>query len=229
MKNAAWLEWINENVPMLKRLIRNKYVDMMYDRFASLDAQRQRQIIIGTIAALILLLVFIVFMGYSSYWAVLRQTQRTRSLAYACLQFQRELQESAVLQEKGAVREQDVAEHQDLRQVVMDAARMAHFPPQSVIVEPLPADAPPGPGLTSGSSTPSSQIRIERMNLLQLKMFLQRLELGPQRFAVERIQIANDDKVRGFMRVDIRGHLYGAQASAPPGEAPSAGKGRASP
>jgi hypothetical protein len=53
---------------------------------------------------------------------------------------------------------------------------------------------------------------MQRVNLSQLKNFLNNVEFGPYNLSVSSIKITNDSKIRGYMNVDLGVVAYLFQA-----------------
>jgi hypothetical protein len=51
--------------------------------------------------------------------------------------------------------------------------------------------------------TKDATVVLQRVNLTQLRAYVQGLEFGTYNITVVSLKVTNDDKLRGFMRVDL--------------------------
>lgn len=200
-------EWIKVNAPMLAVLYENKYVGMVYDRFASLPPNDQKKVLGGVVGGFAFLIFLIVFTLYMSVWGSIAEADRAQTMMDMLLRFQktRRTQETDLqaLEQNRRLGGQD-----GLKKYLIDQARAANISPRMVKAEERP-DA--GPDATKGPSDiaiKQATIRLEKINLMQLKDFLKNVEFGPFSVIVSSVQISNDDKIRGYMNVELGAVAY---------------------
>lgn len=202
-------DWIRENIPMLMVLIENKYTGMAYDRFASLPGAQQRQIILGTSGVLTLMVLVHLLFSYNSLWSANAQVYQSLEMASRLRQYQKQQKEQGsdmrLLERNSAL-----AAGGSLKAHLLAQARLAGISPRMIQAEESGADvdALGEDALNMKRAT----VKLQRVNLNQLKIFLQGVEFGSYSLEVPSIKVRNDDKIRGYMDVDIGivAYLFGS-------------------
>lgn len=192
--------WINENAPMLAVVYQNKYVGMAYDRFASFSPKEQKSIIVGAFASTVLLIFAYLFFSYLSLWGGSDKAARAYQMINEVQNFQRNMREKNA-QIQSIQGRSPVAEPGRLKALLVENAKAAGISPRFAEIEEKP---------DATSEEKSSDIRIRqatvvlnRINLTQLKSFLTSVELGASSLSVASVKITNDDKLRGYMKVEL--------------------------
>ncbi len=218
-------DWIRENVPMLMVLVENKYIGMLYDRFASLPGAKQKQVIVGTVGGVMGLIMIHLLYSYFSLWSMQRQISQSHSMVSMLNAYQREQREQSGdirLIERNAA----LAGSGSLKNYLVKQGRAATISARLIQAD----ETDEGGGGEDGEGTaPKSDIqmkratvKLQRVNLTQLKNFLQSVEFGSYSLDVSSIKIQNDTKLRGYMDVElgIVAYLFGGSGGAGGGEEP---------
>lgn len=196
-------EWINENAPMLAKLYENKYVGMAYDRFGSLPPNQQKQVMIGSAAAVMGVIVLVLLTSYLSLWSYSGKSEKAGEMVNMLIQYQksRRSQESQL---QVLERNNILASDNALKDYIVKTATNANISQRMVHAEEKreggEVDDPKAP---QEVKLKQATVKLERVNLNQLRIFLQNLEFGNYSLSVSSIKVTNDDKIRGYMNVEI--------------------------
>lgn len=195
-------EWINQNAPMLAHLYENKYVGMVYDRFASLPANRQRQVILGSFAGIGLIVFGVLFGLYLSFWGEVSKADKAQAMMDMLLKFQksRRAQEVELAQLE---RNKNLAGNDGLKNYLVEQGKLANISPRMIKAEERPEAGEDAKKGSSDVRLKQASVRLEKINLSQLRDFLKNVEFGPYSVIVSSVNIANDDKLRGYMNVEV--------------------------
>lgn len=196
--------WIKENAPILTQAYDNKYVGMLYDRFASLSVKRQKQTILGGLTLVVAIIAIYLLSSYWSMWTragkisdfqamtqLLREYQKTQREQSAELQ---NLDKNSRLSAAGQYKEYLIAQ-----------ARAAGISPRMVQIE---EKADVSEGESGEVKVRQAAVHVDKANLRQLKMFLQNIETGEYNLSISNLKISNDDKIRGYMNTDLTVSAY---------------------
>lgn len=205
-------DWIQTNAPMLANLYQNKYVGMLYDRFASLPAKRQRNVLLGGLAGGAGIIAIFIFWFYWSLWSDSARARQSSEMVHLLLQYQKTLQEKS---SELRILEQNkrFAEQSGLKDYLMSQARMASISPRMTQVNELSSAAD---AESQDIQIRKASIILDKINLAQLKNYLSLVEYGLYSLRVTGLKITNDDKMRGYMKAEITVSAY---LFAPPTEA----------
>lgn len=201
-------EWIKTNFPMLSSLYENKYVGMLYDRFISLPSEQQRRVIIGGIGSVIVLVFSIVLSTYIGYSSSIGKADKSQNMINMLLQYQK-TRRSQDQQIMVLDRNRSLTNPGALKNAIVEEAKAANISPRMIKVdqhtEPgKPHDDSKGSDLKVQEAT----VRIERVNLSQVKGFLQNIEKGTYNLNLTYLKIVNDEQLRGYMNVDANVSAY---------------------
>ena len=197
-------EWINQNAPALAKVYENKYVGMIYDRFASLPPKKQRQVLVGGVAGVGAFVFLILLSFYLSYWGSAGKAQKAESMVNMLMLYQkaRRAQEGQIhaLERNNLLGTPDA-----LKKHLLDQGRSANISPRMIKAEEKAESGDPQEESKAGQDVRMKQatVKLERVNLTQLRDFLQGVEFGPYNLSVSSLQISNDDKIRGYMNVEL--------------------------
>lgn len=202
--------WINEHVPMLSNLYENKYVGMVYDRFASLHPKQQKQVILGALAGILAMIVGYIVASYVQLWSQSGKLQESNEMIALLQQYQKtQRQQSTSI---GALeRSNRLASPDELKKLVYSYGSSAAISPRMIKVEQKAEATPPAGGEDSKSTdiqVKQATITLEKINLRQLKAFLTNLEFNEPNLAISSVAVKNDDKIRGYMNVVFGVVLY---------------------
>lgn len=195
-------EWINENAPMLTGVYQNKYIGMVYDRFASLPPKSQKQVVLGSIGGIFAIVVGYLLFSYLSLWSYSGQAKESYAMANLLQQYQKNRRDkSAQLQH--LERAGQLAAPGQFKEHLVSQGRGASISHRMMQVEEKP-DANDDESKQGGDvRIRQATVILEKVNLSQLKGFLNNVEFGPYHLGVSSIKILNDDKIRGYMRVEL--------------------------
>ena len=196
-------EWINENAPMLAKVYENKYVGMAYDRFGSLPPKQQKQVLLGGVFGFIGVVCLFLFSMYVSLWSTSNKSQQAYSMVNMLLQFQktRRVQEAQV---QVLERNNVLSGENALKDYIMKTAQNANISPRMIRAdEKRDAGDAEDPKAPQEVKMKQASVKLERVNLNQLRLFLQNLEFGNYNLSVSSVKVTNDDKIRGYMNVEL--------------------------
>jgi hypothetical protein len=197
-------DWIRENIPMLTVVFENKYLGMLYDRFASLPGAKQKQVIIGSALAVVGVVLIHLSYSYFSLWSNHHKIGQTGQMVGQLKAFQKQEQEQSGeirLLERNAA----LAGEGNLKSHLISLSRNAGISPRMI-----QADESNDGG--TDLQMKRANLKLQRINLTQLKTLLQGVEFGSYSLEVSSIKTKNDDKIRGYMDVELGvvAYLFGA-------------------
>jgi len=195
-------EWINENAPMLANVYQNKYVGMGYDHFASLPAKQQKQVILGSLGALFALIFGYLLWSYLSLWSSSSSAKESYAMANLLQQYQKNRRDKSSLLQH-LERSSQLAGPGQFKAHLMNQGKSAAISQRMMQVE--EKDGAEGDPAKAGQDVKVRQatVVLEKINLSQLKSFLNNIEYGPHQMGISSIRISNDDKIRGYMKVEL--------------------------
>ncbi len=193
-------DWIKENVPLLAIVYENKYVGMLYDRFASLPPKQQKQMILGAISGVLFIAISYIFLSYLSLWSDYSKIERAREMEGLILRYQKDVRDKGP-QLDSIDRNSRLLGPGQFKQALLGEARSAQISPRQVEV----TEKPEGNHEEGGTDMKILQatVTLNRVNLAQVKAFLSNVELGQQNLSVSSVKISNDEKLRGYMKVEM--------------------------
>ena len=204
-------DWVNENAPMLATLYQNKYTGMLYDRFASLPTKQQKQVLIGGMGGVLALVVGFLLSLYTALWSDSSKSGGAYAMTNMIQQYQKNLRDKSGQIQQLEMQGQ-LAQPGQLKDYLLSAARNAGISPRSVAVdekaEQGKEEAGGGKEGNQGLKIKQANLTIERINLAQLKNFLQGVEFGQYRLEISSLKVSNDDKVRGYMKTELTVLVY---------------------
>jgi len=195
-------EWINENAPMLANVYQNKYVGMGYDHFASLPAKQQKQVILGSLGAVFALIFGYLLWSYLSLWSYSSSAKESYAMANLLQQYQKNRRDKSSLLQH-LERSSQLAGPGQFKAHLMNQGKAAAISQRMMQVE--EKDGAEGDPAKVGQDVKVRQATVvmEKINLSQLKSFLNNIEYGPHQMGISSIRISNDDKIRGYMKVEL--------------------------
>ncbi len=107
----------------------------------------------------------------------------------------------------------------EFKKFLQEQARLANVSPRMIEIQEKAdtteneADAKGG-GAGSEVKVKQASISLKKVNLTQLKAFLNQIEFAQFNLSVASIKVTNDDKIRGYMNVEIGvvGYLFQADS-----------------
>ncbi len=197
-------DWIKQHAPFLAVLYENKYVGMLWDRFGSLPPKQQRQVILGAGAGLVFFVFLLILTTYLSYWTSASSASKADSMVNMLLQYQtaRRSQEAQI---QNLERNNQLAAPDALKNLIIDQAKNATISPRMIKAEERPESGNSEEESKGGQDVKMKQatVKLERVNLTQLRTFLQNIEYGPYNLSISSLKISNDDQLRGYMNVEL--------------------------
>ena len=200
-------EWIKENVPMVAVVYENKYVGMAYDRFASLPAQQQKQTILGSLGLAIGIVMLILLTSYISLWSTASKSRQSYEMVNLLQDFQRHRRDQSE-QITQLERNNALAAQGEFKRHLLEQGRGAAISPRMMEIE----EKPDGEGGSADVKLKQASVSLKKVNLNQLKTFLNNVEFGTYNLSISSLKISNDDKIRGYMNVDLGVVAYLFQA-----------------
>ena len=204
---ASWTkvkEWVNENAPVFAVIYQNKYVGMVYDRFGSLPAKQQKQLILTSFSCFVSLLVIFLGFSYYSLWSYSSNAKEAYQMIGMLQQYEKECRDKST-QIQSLDRNAQLAPPGELKQQLLNQARTAAISPRLIQVEEKADGEEKDDESKGGHDVKMKQatVTMERVNLQQLKDYLAAVELGPFNLSISSVKITNDDKIRGYMKVEL--------------------------
>lgn len=201
-------EWINEKAPGLSVIYQNKYVGMAYDRFASLPPKKQRQWVVWSVGASLTVVVVCLLTAYWNLWTTSADTQDVYSMSNMILQYQkyrRDRSDELALLSRNA----QLAAPGQLKHVLLQTAAASGISPRMIQVEER-AEAGVGGGNPKKKEVKikESTISMQKVTLTQMSNYLKAIEYGNYNLIISSIKIINDDKLRGYLNVDLTVMAY---------------------
>ena len=194
-------DWIRENIPMLTILFENKYVGMIYDRFASLSPTKQKQVLLGTAGGLMGIVVIHLFFSYCGVLSTNSKIEQSHEMMALLRQHQKQQKEQSGelhLIERNAA----LAAPGSFKTQLVGIARSSGISPRMIQAEET-GDSAPSEAASSDVQMKRATVKLQRVNLTQLRGFLQGVEFGNFSLDVASIKIKNDEKIRGYMDVEM--------------------------
>lgn len=197
-------EWIKENVPMLAVLYENKYVGMAYDRFASLNPKQQTQVILGTFGGTLAIILLFLLGSYISLWSASGQAERSYEMVNLLNEYQKHRRDQGE-QIANLERNNVLSASGEFKRHLMEQGRSAAISPRMMEIEEKPEGTEDSgeKGASSDVKLKQASVTLKKVNLNQLKAFLNNVEFGQYNLSISSIKITNDDKIRGYMNVDM--------------------------
>ena len=199
-------EWIKENIPMLAVLYENKYVGMASDRFASLPATQQKQAILGTFGAIFSIIFLFLMFSYIGLWSSSGQSQRSYEMVNLLTEYQKHRRDQGE-QISNLERNNVLAAPGEFKKHLQEQGRSAAISPRMMEIEEKPDGAEEGGAAEAKGSSDvklkQASVTLKKVNLNQLKSFLNYVEFGQYNISISSLKITNDDKIRGYMNVDV--------------------------
>jgi hypothetical protein len=192
--------WIDENAPMLAKVYQNKYVAMGYDRFASLPSSQQKRVLQGIFIGGSLFIVLILLSSYITLWSFQSQTRQYSEMVTMLQDYQKSVRDkSGTLQilDKNA----QLSDSNLFKQYLQEQGRNASISPRMIQVE---EKSTTELGAKEGKESKKvMSVKLQKVNLEQLRNFLQNVEYGSYKLWIQNFRLNNDDKLRGYMNVDV--------------------------
>ena len=200
--------WIGEKAPALAALTENKYVGMIYDRFASLPAKQQRQLILSLFGGVAFIVITYLLWSYISYWSIISKNEEIFSMSNMLLQYQKQQRDRSP-QIQSLNKNQQLNVPGQLKQFLMDVGRNAGISNRMIQVEDR-AEAGVGEENKGKKEIKIKQATatLQRINLTQLTSFLKGVEFGKYNLSVSSVKINNDDKLRGYLGAEVTVMAY---------------------
>ena len=201
-------EWINEKAPWLAILYENKYFSAGYEKLAGLPPEKQKKVVTWFVMASISITFLYLITSYVSLWSVSSGTDDIYSMNNMILQYQkyrRDKSEELQLLNRNS----QLAPTGQLKQVLLKAAGAAGISPRMIqVAERAEAGVGGGDSKKKEVKIKESTVSLQRVNLTQVSNYLKAIEYGTYNLSVSSIKIINDEKLRGYLTVDITVMAY---------------------
>lgn len=197
-------EWIKQHAPLLSKVYENKYAGMLYDRFASLPPKQQKQVLLGILGGGALFIFLVIFSSYISFWSYSSKASQAQAMVSMLQKYQkdRRAQESQI---QVLERNNRFAQPDALKQHLIEAGRSANISPRMIKAEERGelGERTADPKMGQDIKLKQASVKLERVNLNQLRSYLQTIEGGGYSLSIASLDISNDEKIRGYMNVEI--------------------------
>jgi hypothetical protein len=206
-------EWVNQNVPMLNILFQNKYIGMIYDRFASLPAKQQRQIIMAVMGGMGGILALYLLLSYYSLWSESHSSYESQAMINLLMQHQKTRRDkSHILQQ--LERNSQLTNEGAFKAYILSQAKQSNISNRFIQIEEKPVgDTKAGePGKPGDVQAKQVTVTVDKVNLQQLKTLISAVEFGQYSVSIPSLNITNDDKIRGYMKAKFTVVAYVFQA-----------------
>jgi hypothetical protein len=181
---------------MLTVVYDNKYVGMVYDRFASLDPKQQKQVILGIFGGILALIVGYMSISYIELWNTGKRVGQANDMITMLQQYQKDQrQESASL--AALERSSQLASPEAFKKMIYQYAQAASISSRTVRID--ERGEAKGDAKLSDIKVKQATVTLERINLTQLREFLANLEFKEPNVGISSISVKNDEKLRGYM------------------------------
>ena len=195
-------EWIGANVPMMARIYENKYLGMLYDRFASLPTKQQKQLLFGSLFGGTGLVFLYFIVSYLSLWSDGKSIRDSSSMVNLLMQYQKNQQEKGS-EIKNLDRNARLAEAGQLKDHLLTQGRASNISMRSMQIEEKPDHEESDTKAVHDLKMKQATVVLERVNLNQLTGFLNSVEFGAYNLSISSLKLINDEKIRGYMRVEL--------------------------
>lgn len=194
--------WIDENAPMLAKVYQNKYVAMAYDRFASLPSSQQKRVLQGIFFGGILFIVLILLSSYITLWSFQSKTRQYSEMITLLQEYQKSVRDkSAALQilDKNS----QLSDGNLFKQYLQEQGRNASISPRMIQIEEKSLPNIDSAAKDTKENKKAMSVKLQKVNLEQLRNFLQNVEYGNYKLWIQNFRLNNDDKLRGYMNVEL--------------------------
>ncbi|MFM8316686.1 MAG: hypothetical protein ACKOA8_20585 [Deltaproteobacteria bacterium] len=202
--------WINEKAPALNAIYQNKYVGMVYDRFASLPPKKQKNVLFWSLGGFLGVGFVFLLTSYLSLWSTSSETQNIYAMNNLILQYQKSRRDRGD-ELQLLSRNSSLAAPGALKQVLLQSAASSGISPRMIQVEER-GEAGVGGGDPKKKEVKikESSVSLQRLNLTQVMNYLKAIEYGNYNLIVSSIKITNDEKLRGYLNVDlsVMAHIF---------------------
>lgn len=189
---------------MLANIYQNKYVAMLYDRFASLPQSKQKQYLMGLGTSVLLLATLILGSSFWTLWSTQSRSGKNAEMVSVLMKYQKQRREKAD-QIQELERNKELSANGQLKQYIVNVARNASISQRMVQIDEQADNigSNPDPKASSEIVVKRAATKLQNVNLTQLTNFLQGIEFGQYGLTISSIRIINDEKLRGYMNVEI--------------------------
>lgn len=194
---------------MVSVLYQNKYVGMLYDRFASLPPKRQRSVVLGSFIGAIAFIVGVLFFSYLSLWSYSSRVHKAYAMVNMLQQYQKERREKSA-QIQVLEMNNELAVPGALKLHLLERGRMASISQRMLQVEEKDAaqDQMEDPKSAQDARIKQANVKLQRVNLRQLRDLLRNIESSRYNLNITSLKILNDDKIRGYMNIEMSVVVY---------------------
>lgn len=195
--------WIEAKAPSLAVLYQNKYVGMFYDRFASLPAKKQKQWVLTIFGITAGSILFYLVWSYWSLWSLTSSTHDIYAMNNMLLQHQKHQRDRGEDLQL-LTRNSQLAAPGQLKQYLLQMTATSGISPRLVQVEER-AEAAVGGAEPNKKDVKmkESSVSMQRVTLSQVINYLKSIEFGIYSLMISSIKMTNDDKLRGYLNVDL--------------------------
>ncbi len=195
--------WISENLPVLSVVYQNKYVAMIYDRFASLEPKKQKQIILGILLLTLFIITGYLTSSYISLWRIKNQISKNEKILTMLMKYQKAQRDKSA-DISGLDKNRQLDQPESLKKYIIQSIQNAKISQRMAQIDEK-SDVEPQTGEMKSADIKAKQIsiKLEKITLSQLKSFLKIVEFGYYDLIISSLKIMNDEKIRGYMNVEL--------------------------
>jgi len=175
---------------------------MAYDHFASLPPSQQKTVMISGGGVFSLMVLGFLLSCVFNLLSYNHQSKMADEMVTMLQDYQRARQ-SRASDVAFLERNRRIAAPGALKQHLLRQGNSAKISPRLMEIKEIESQAPVGEEGVGDIQLRQASVRLQRVNLSQLQGFLQKIEFGAYNLSINSLRIQNDDKLRGYMNVDI--------------------------
>lgn len=189
-------KWLQENAP---NLVENKYLGMVYDRFASLPPNQQRWLTLGSLGTVCSIILIWLFSSYLTYFEYTGRANGAQKMLSILAKYEAQKSDSSSANDS-VQRNTELLRANALKNFIMGQARIAKISTRSIEVDERMGGSAEEPG---GPKSKMATVKLQRVNLDQLLEFVKGIEFGIYSIGISSVKIDNDEKYRGYMNAEF--------------------------
>ncbi len=209
-------DWLKENIPTLAKVFDNKYLNMAYDRYASLPPKQQKMLAGAAVGSVVFIILGYLFVSYLSLWSANSTVGRSAEMISMLREHQKVITRKGG-EVEGLERGNQLGAPGALKGHLVGQARIANISPRMIVVEEKEGPSEPDAKASADLRLKQATVKLNRVNLNQLKGFLEAVEFGAVPLSISSLRVRNDDQLRGYLNVELGIVAYLFQNSQPTG------------
>lgn len=195
--------WVSENLPVLSIVYQNKYVAMIYDRFASLDPKKQKRILLTIFIGVLVLVIGYLISSYIALWHIKSQISKNEEIMHMLVKYQKSQRDQGT-EIAGLDKNYELNQPDALKRYILQCTQNAKISQRMIQIEEKPTIQPQVDEVKMADiQAKQAMIKLEKITLSQLRSFLSAVEFGYYDLIISSIKVVNDEKIRGYMSVEL--------------------------